>query len=219
MGEGRAAAAAEHADPVGVVGHQPGVVGAGNPRERRKRREVAVHGKDAVGQDERPRMGVAVLGEKGAHMVDVVMAEGEQPRAAQLGAAPQAGMRELVDQEEVFFARQGWNDAEIGQITGAEHAGALGSLEPGEAVFQLGIERVIAGDEPRGPGADPVARERLARRRNDRRVLGEIEIVVAGKGDQLPAVAFDQDVVRPRRARQLAPQACPRKRVELRPGE
>ncbi len=57
-------------------------------------------------------------------------------------------------------ADQRRNDAGIGEIAGAEHAGGLGALEPGEPRFELGVERMVAGDQPRGAGADAVARER-----------------------------------------------------------
>ena len=88
---------------------------------------------------------------------DVVVAERQHGGARQPRAGPQAGMRQLVDQHQVVAADQRRNDAGIGEIAGAEHAGRLGALEPGEPRFELGEQRMIAGHEPRGAGADAIA--------------------------------------------------------------
>ncbi len=80
-------------------------------------------------------------------------------------------MGELVDQDQVVAPDQRRNDAGIGEIAGAEHAGGLGALQRGQPRFELGVERMIAGDEARGAGADAIALDRRDGRRLDRRVL------------------------------------------------
>ncbi len=103
------------------------------------------------------------------------------------------------------------NDAGIGEIAGAEHDRRLGVLDAGEALFELGIERVVAGDEPRGAGAGAVFRQRRGRRGFDRRMLGEIEVVVAGERQQPPAVALDPDAVFAQGLGQRPAQVAPRR--------
>ena len=83
-------------------------------------------------------------------------------------------MRQLVDQDEIVAAGQRRNDAGVGEIAGAEHAGRLGALEPREPRFELGVQRMVAGDEARGAGADAVSCDRLDRRGLQSRVLGQI---------------------------------------------
>ena len=70
-------------------------------------------------------------------------------------------MRQLVDQHEVVAADQRRNDAGVGEVAGAEHAGRLGALEPGEAAFELAEQRMIAGHQARGAAADAMALDRL----------------------------------------------------------
>ena len=65
----------------------------------------------------------------------------------------------------------------------------------GEPRLQLGIQRVVAGDQARGARAGAVCLDRRLRRLLDGRMLGEIEIVVAGKRQQALAVALDPDAV------------------------
>ena len=50
-------------------------------------------------------------------------------------------------------ADQRRDDAGIGEIAGAEHAGRLGSLQPRQPRFELGEQRMVAGDQARGAGA------------------------------------------------------------------
>ena len=70
-------------------------------------------------------------------------------------------MRQLVDQDQVVAPDQRRGDAGVGEIARAEHAGGFGLLQPRQPRFELGIERMIAGDEPRRAGA----RRRSARSR------------------------------------------------------
>ena len=136
---------------------------------------------------------------------DIGVAVEVDRRAAQLGAGMDAGVRQFVDQDQIVRPDQRRDDAGIGEIAGAEHAGRLGALEPRQPLFQFGIERMIAGDEPRGAGADAVALGRLDRRRDDGGMLAEIEIVVAGERQQAAAVALGPNS-RARRDRRRAAQ-------------
>jgi hypothetical protein len=217
--EACAPAAAEHADAVGVVRHQPGVISAGKPRQSGQGREVAVHRKDAVGEDHRPFVARAVFGEQRARMVEVVVPEREQPRSAQLRAGPQAGMRQFVDQHEIVRAEQSWNHSKVGEIAGTENAGALRSLQPGKPCLQLGVERMVASHEPRRPGPDAVTGQRLLRGRDDLGMIDEIEVVVAGEGTQPATVTLDDDAIGPQGAGKLPPQARLREPVKLRLGK
>ena len=155
--EAGAAAAADDADAVGVVGHQPGVVLVGQRVQFGERREIAVHREHAVGDDQRMVVAGAMFGQQFAGMVEVVVAEGHDLAARQLRPGKQAGMRQFVDQDQAVAPDQHRNDAGIGEIAGAEHDGGFGLLERGQAGFQLGVKRVIAGDQARRAGARAIA--------------------------------------------------------------
>ena len=98
--EARAAPAADHAQPVCVVRHQPGVVLVGEHQQLGKRRQIAVHGEHAVGHDQRMIVLGAMRLEQFARMRDVVVAEGHHLAARQLRAGEQAGVRQLVRQHQ-----------------------------------------------------------------------------------------------------------------------
>ena len=124
----------------------------------------------------------AMLREKFGSVRRIVVAEGRDRRAAQLGASPNAGMSQLIDEGEIALADERRNDAGIREVARAEDASGLGPFERGELAFQLGIKRMIAGDQTgrTGPGAE--AADRSDRGLAYRRMLAEIEIVVAREG-------------------------------------
>ena len=84
-----------------------------------------------------------------------------------------------------------------------------------EALLELGIERVVAGDEPRGAGTDAVALDRRNRGGLQVRMVGQSEIVVAGERKQPPAVAFDPEAVAAAGRHEAPPQMRLIEAVEL----
>jgi adenosylmethionine---8-amino-7-oxononanoate aminotransferase len=112
-----------------------------------------------------------------------------------LRAGMDAGMGKLVHQHQPVAPNQYGDDAGIGQIAGAEDDGRLGLLDAGEASLQRGIKRVIAGDKARGTGPGAVFLNRRDGCVFNRRMVAEVEIVVAGKRQQPSAVALDPDAV------------------------
>ena len=69
--------------------------------------------------------------------------------ARQLRAGVDACMRKFVQQHQAVVPDQHRNDAGIGEIAGAENASRLDAFEFGKACFQLRVERMIAGHQPR----------------------------------------------------------------------
>ncbi len=102
-------------------------------------------------------------------------------------------MRQLVDQHEVALPDKGGDDAEIGEVPRAEDAGGLGVLPAGQPRLELGEERMVAGDEAGGAGADPIGLQRLDRRLLDRGVVAQVEIVIAAEREQPAAIAQGPD--------------------------
>ena len=119
-------------------------------------------------------------------MAGIVMAEGMHACARKACPGPQTGVRQFVEQDQVAGSDQGGDDAGIGEIAGAEDAGVFAVLDLSEPLLQRGIERVIAGDQPGGAGADAIMAHRRDCGLDDDRMLAEIEIIVAAERDQLP---------------------------------
>src|SRR5207244_1667020 len=113
-------------------------------------------------------------------------------RARQLGSSPKAGMRELIDQNEILFARKHRNNAGICKVARSKYAGSVGSLEPRKPGLELAKQRMIAGDETRSARARAIALNCRYGRGFQRGMVGEIEIIVAGKGERAMAIACDQ---------------------------
>ena len=214
-----AATAADHADAVRVVGHQPGVEIAGELVQLRQRREIAVHREHAVGDDQRMVVFGAMLAQQRAGMTDVIVAEAHDLGVRQLRAGEQAGVRQLVGQHQAVAADQRRDDAGIGEIAGAEHDRGLRLFEAGEPALKLGVKRVIAGDQARGAGAGAVFFDRRDGGLLDGGMLGQVQIVVAGERQQPLAVALDPDAVLAHGLGQSPPQVAALQVVELALGE
>ena len=101
--------------------------------------------------------------------------------AAQFGAGVNAGMGQFIDEDQIVRADHGRNDAGIGEIAGAKHAGRLAAFDSGQAQLKVLVERMIAGNEAGGTGAEAIVFDGIDRRGDDLRMMTEIEIVVAGE--------------------------------------
>ncbi len=105
-----------------IIDEEPGIEPLRQIGQRAKRREVAVHGKDAVGGDERVAVPAAMGRQQILGMACVVVAEDMHAPARKLRPGPQARMRELVDEDHVLDAAERRDDAGIGEVAGAEDA-------------------------------------------------------------------------------------------------
>jgi len=94
-----------------------------------QRRKIAIHGKNAVGRDQRARVAGSLLRQQRLHVREIAMAVGNDFRARKPRAGKQAGVRELIDEYQVIRAGERGNDAQICQIPRAEHAGIVGLLQ------------------------------------------------------------------------------------------
>src|SRR5262249_55416018 len=110
-------------------------------------------------------------------------------RVCEARARPQAGVGELVDENEIATADQGGGDTEVGEIARAEHARSVRLLEPRQSRFQLAPPRMVAAPEDRSAGAYPIAAQRCDGRLLDSGVMAQVEVIVAAERQQLAAVA------------------------------
>ena len=183
-------------------------------RQLFKRSKVAVHGKNAVGSDQRMGVTAAVFREKRLGVRHIAVAIAPQGRAAELGASMDAGVGQFIDQDQIAATGQRRDDADIGEIAGAEDARRVGAFQPRQPALQLVVERVIAGDEAGGAGPDAVALRRLDRRLDDRGMAAKIEIIVAREREQTAAAALGENAVACRHHRRAAqPRALQRRKL------
>src|SRR5689334_13680837 len=117
--------------------------------------------------------------------------------AREPGAAPEARVRQLIDQDEIAGADKRRKDSEVREISRPEDAGGLRVLEPRQALLQLGIERMVSRDEARASGTRPIEAQRLACGLDHGRMMRQIEIIVAAKGQEPPAITQRPDAGHP----------------------
>ena len=121
-------------------------------------------------------------GKKFTRVRHIVVAKRDDRAAGQLRAGIDACMRQLIEQNQSITPDQHRNNPRVRQIAGPKNTGSFRAFELSEAGFQFCIERVIAGDQPRGTRAGSVFLNRCDRRLFDGRMLGEVQVVVARKG-------------------------------------
>ncbi len=108
-------------------------------------------------------------------------------------------MIQPVREDRVAAPGERGQDREIGEIPGREGQrprARAGAHERGELAFERRVRREVAADEVRRARAGAPARRAFARRRDNLRVIGKAEIVVAREGDELASVDDDASALR-----------------------
>ncbi len=161
-----------------VIGHQPGPMLGANGRQISKRSEVAVHGKDGLGDDE--SMSVRA-GEQSMCVLCIIMAKEPHISTGKLHTGMQAGMCQFIHQDKVARAGQHRHNANIGQVAGPKHARGGKALEGREPRFELMIERMIAGHQAGAARADAVFLQRFDASLHDPGMRGKAKIIVVAE--------------------------------------
>ena len=185
-----------------VVDDQAGLVLTREAHELVERRDVPIHGKDALAQDEFRAVVALMLGEKGAEMACVAMAVADLPRTRRLAAEMHAGVIEAVGEDERLGAKHasienGLERGGVGLEARRHDERGLLALEARELGLDRAKQLEISGDEARGSRSHAPFVGPLDRPADQGLVEAKPEIVVAGEIDVSPALGVD----RPRLAR------------------
>ena len=184
MGEAALSARTEHAEPVGVVHHQPGIEAFGQREQFRQGREIAVHAEYRVGENQLAP-GAALLQPTGER-VRIAMRIAHVLGAGQQGGVDQRGVIQLVGENGVVAPDQRGGDGQIRHIAGGEVQRPLPPDERRELLFQFRVRSQVAADRVRSAAADTPAAGRFPRRRDERGMVRQSEVIVAAKGDDAP---------------------------------
>ena len=133
---------------------------------------------------------VPLLAQQVIEMIEIVVTEGDGGAGSALGAAHDAVVRQLVDEDRVLRAHDMRDRRDIGEIARDQRQHRLDAEEIGELPFELLMRRALAADETRRQGADAEGFERADRGGLDRRMSGEAEIIVIGEADEMPALGL-----------------------------
>ena len=205
-----------------VVDDEAGVMLAREASDLFERRDVAIHGEHALGQDEAGPLISLILTQKLGEMGGVAMPVAELPHAGGLAAEMHARVIEPVGEDERLGTEHGLVEQRlehrgVGLEARRHHQRGRLPLERGK----LGLDRrkqvEIAGDEPRGAGADAVSFGPFDRAGDQRLVEAKPEIVVAGEIDVGPSFRADDPRIARRDRQQRSPQALASASVEKGP--
>lgn len=167
-----------------VVDHDHGPVAVGEVADLGERRDVSVHGEDAVGDDEAaPRPGgfLELLLQVGHVAVGVAVAL----RLGQADAVDDRGVVEGVGDHRVLRAEQGLEDSAVGVEAGGVEDRVLLAEEGREPLLQLLVDLLGAADEAHGRQAVAPAVQGLVCRGDDLGVVGEPQVVVGAEVEDL----------------------------------
>ncbi len=152
------------------------------------RADVAVHRKHAVGDDQFAAWLVGHFLQKLFAMGHILVPEHLDLGPRQPRPVDDAGMVELVGEDEVFLAQDGAYRARIGREAALEDDAGFDVFEAGDLLFEVHVDAHGSGDGTHRARAHAQFPRSLQRRLDQPGVVGEAEIVVAGQVDHLPAV-------------------------------
>ena len=166
----------DRAGAVRLVDHHARVVALRQLDDALQRRDVAIHGEDAIGHDQRPA--ALRLAQAPLEVVRVAVVVDERLRAREPAAVHDARVVEGVGEDHVALARQRRDHARVRQVAGAEQQAGLGVLEGRQLLLEPPVDRHVARDQPRRARPRAVAHGGLGGRLAHARVIGEAEVVV-----------------------------------------
>ena len=117
-------------------------------------------------------------------------------RAAQPGAIHQRCVAKLIEHDDVLGRDQGGNGADGGGVTAVEGEGGLRLLPIGQGALQADVRRLGSADEARRAGAHAEFVDRGDGRGAKARIIGQSEIIVRRKVNEMPAGDIDLRILR-----------------------
>ncbi len=161
-----------------VIHQCPGVVLISQSEQFGQGSEIAVHGKHAIGHDHGMAKVCALGRQDLAGVHQVVVTELAYLRPGELRTRMDAGMGQLVHQNQVTRAQQGGCDGQIGQIARAENDTVLAAFQCGQAALKFKQQVVPAGDQSGRTRAGTIFCGGLLGGADHFGIIGQAQIVV-----------------------------------------
>ena len=174
------AARADDARRVRIVHHDERIVLSGEPDDPVQPGHVSVHAEDAVGCDE-PDSPVARFLQPGLQVVHVSVGVAEPRRLAEPDAVDDGSVVQGVADDGVLRPENRLEEARVGVEAGGVEDGVVGLEEIRNRFLEILVQVLRPADEPHRGHAEAVVLERPRGGLDDRRVVGEPEIVVGAE--------------------------------------
>src|SRR6266542_2881840 len=182
---GRAApGGAEEARRVAVIHHHERVVSLRQPADLGERREVAVHGEDTVGGDQAVP-GAPGLLEDALEVGDIAMLVAVALGSAEPDAVDDGGVVEGIGDDGIALAEERLEEPPVGVEARGVEDGALGAEEPRDGGLEFRVDALGAADEAHAGQPEAPARQALLGGADQRRVIGQAEVVVGAEVQHL----------------------------------
>ena len=177
---------ADHANTVGVIHQQHCPCGLRRGVNGRQRRAVAVHAENAF--SDRQLFARQRLSQQLRELLRIVVGKAPQLRRAEARRLQQRGVAQAVGDNPIVFLHQGGDQRLIRGKAGDKQQCARIAQPVGERLFQRAVGFAIAAHVARAAGADAIARGPLLPGGDNRRMLTQAQIVIAG--EVKPALPF-----------------------------
>ena len=186
---------ADEADPVAVVHEGDGAIFVGQVADGRQVGVVAIHGEHRVGGDD---LEARIFGsfQLRAKVLHVAIGVAETLRLAEADAVDDRCMIERVADDGVFGAKAGFEEAAVGIEARGVEDGVVGAEKVADALLELLVDVLGSADEANRGHPEAMLGERLLRRFDHSRVVGQPEIVVRAEVDDRFSAAFPSDLDR-----------------------
>ncbi len=191
-----AAVGPDDPEGVGFIDEQQRAVSLLQRDKIAERGAIAVHAEDRLRQDEGASFGMLGLRplEQRFKFPEVVVGEDPDHGLAPARGIDEAGVGELVQNEDIAFAGEG-ADRPVGRgVPAGEREGGLDVFEAGEALLELQMGAERSADEAGGARADAELIDRPLRGLAQGRVRREAEVVVGGEVDHRSARRGDRAI-------------------------
>jgi len=186
--DGAAAAAAEDAGGMGVINHHDAIVFFGEVAEFRERSDIAIHGEDAIGDEEFVAGPVFRFLADAFAIGDVAMLEDFDGGFGKAAAIDDGGVVELVGDDQIVFAEDGGDGACIGGEAGLKDDAGFGVFEFCDLLLERHVDGHGSGDGADGSGSGAEFADSFNGGLFQGFVGGEAEVVVGTEIDHLLAI-------------------------------
>ena len=143
------------------------------------------------------------------------MREDAELRAAETSAIDDAGVDELIDDDDVVLVEQGRDGAEGGGVAAGETQRSFGGFECGERFFEFAMRRERAADESGRAGARTEIARGVRGGFRKRGFVGEAEVIVRREVEHRPAIDGDAHALRRTNVAELAVESRAAQLVQL----
>src|SRR5439155_12657980 len=150
---------------------------------------------DAVGRDHAHAARGGLL-QAALQLGHIGVAIAEAPGLAQADTVDDAGVVQLVAEDGVLFAQEGFEQAAVGVEAGGVEDGIFLAQEVGDGLLELLVDVLRAADKPHGRQAVAIAPEAVMGGLNNRGMTGQAEIVIGAEVDDLASGHADGRALR-----------------------